>query len=502
MKALLMHPDRDFDGEQPVPGHADTLSQDLELPTLWTAMAGEDDFLREVARKAILLAPGNDAATVRHRQQVLADALAHPQEVRTLYALAVDAIEGRRKFWFGAFMNYPSGILRSTVDVMQFFAGMLRKLRLFAEREGRAFGSPGFSALFAMLRAECDDGYLATVQRHLQALRFEGGVLISASLGRGNEGIGHVLRQPPEKPPLWERWFHRGPPQFGFQLHERDEAGARMLGDIEDRGVNLVANALAQSCDHVLGFFQMLRTELAFYVTCLHLHEKLAAAQAPWCLPGMAETGSLQFSCADLRDACLVLQMGPAVVGNTVAADGHGLIVVTGANQGGKSSFLRACGLAQLMMQAGMFVCARAYAGERCTGLFTHYKREEDASLKSGKLDEELARLSGIAGAIRPGCLFLSNESFASTNEREGSEIARQTVDALSARRIKVIAVTHLFDFAHRLAAQRRADALFLRAGRREDGARSFQLAVGEPLSTSFGQDLYAQVFGAAAAPA
>lgn len=496
MKALLMHPDRDFDGDQPLPKQSNTLSQDLELSTLWTAMADGDDFLLDVARKATLLSLGNDAATVQHRQRVLADAIRNPADVRALYALAVEAIEGRKKFWFGVFMNYPSGILRSSVDLMQFFVGMLHKLRAFAERRSTVFESPGLSTLFTMLRAEFGDDYIANVEWHLKRLKFDGGVLISASLGRGNEDVGYVLRLPPDKLPLWQRLFRKGPPEFGFRLHERDEAGARMLGELQDRGVNLVSNALAQSCDHVLSFFQMLRTELAFYVACLNLHDKLTAAQAPWSFPAMAEPGELRFRCTDLRDACLVLKIGSTVVGNAVEADGRGLIVVTGANQGGKSSFLRACGVAQLMMQAGMFVCAQAYSGERCTGLFTHYKREEDASLKSGKLDEELARLNEIAEGIRPGGQFLSNESFASTNEREGSEIARQTVCALRERNIKVIAVTHLFDFANRLAGEHRDDALFLRAERREDGSRPFKLVVGEALSTSFGEDLYAQVFG------
>lgn len=216
MKALLMHPDRDFDGDRPVPVNAATLSQDLELSTLWTAMAGDDDFLLDIARKATLLALDTDAATVRHRQQALMDALAHPTELRALYALAVETIEGRKKHWFGSFMNYPSGVLHSSVDLMQFLVGMLRKLRTFAEREGATFGSPGFSALFAMLRAEFADDYLATVQRHLKTLKFDGGVLISASLGRGNEGIHHVLRLPPEKRPFWQRWLRRGPPEFGL----------------------------------------------------------------------------------------------------------------------------------------------------------------------------------------------------------------------------------------------------------------------------------------------
>jgi DNA mismatch repair ATPase MutS len=64
---------------------------------------------------------------------------------------------------------------------------------------------------------------------------------------------------------------------------------------------------------------------------------------------------------------------------------------LTGANQGGKSTFLHSIGLAQLMMQSGMFVGAERFEAAPCPALFTHYKREEDATMKSGKLDEELA---------------------------------------------------------------------------------------------------------------
>ena len=153
MRVLLMHPDRDFDGTQTLPHQSDTLAQDLELSTLWEAMAGGDEFLRDVACKATLLAMGNDAATVQHRQQVLSDAIAHPAALRALYALTVEAIEGRKKLWFSVFLNYPSGILRGSVDVMALYADMLRKLRAFAEQHDGAFASPGLTALLAMLRA-------------------------------------------------------------------------------------------------------------------------------------------------------------------------------------------------------------------------------------------------------------------------------------------------------------------------------------------------------------
>jgi DNA mismatch repair ATPase MutS len=52
--------------------------------------------------------------------------------------------------------------------------------------------------------------------------------------------------------------------------------------------------------------------------------------------------------------------MNKEVVGNDIDADGDSLIIVTGANQGGKSTFLRSVGLAQVMTQCGMFVPASA----------------------------------------------------------------------------------------------------------------------------------------------
>jgi DNA mismatch repair ATPase MutS len=167
-----------------------------------------------------------------------------------------------------------------------------------------------------------------------------------------------------------------------------------------------------------------------------------------------------------------------------------------GANQGGKSTFLRSIGLAQLMMQCGMFVAAESCKANVCTALFTHFRRQEDATMKSGKLDEELGRMSALVDRMRENSMILLNESFAATNEREGSEIARQIAAALLDRHIKVAYVTHLYDFAKSMFERQSGKAAFLRAERREDGTRSFKVIAGEPLETSFGIDLYADIFG------
>jgi DNA mismatch repair ATPase MutS len=190
-------------------------------------------------------------------------------------------------------------------------------------------------------------------------------------------------------------------------------------------------------------------------------------------------------------------------VANDVDADERALIVITGANQGGKSTFLRSVGVAQLFMQCGLFVTAETFSADLCSGVFTHYKRAEDAALVSGKFDEELARMEDITQSIQPHALLLLNESFAATSAREGSEIARQVTQALIEAHVRVVFVTHLYDFAHTVFERSPDDVLFLRAERRADRQRTFKVVQGEPLQTSFGADVYDEVFGAdAPAPA
>jgi len=183
------------------------------------------------------------------------------------------------------------------------------------------------------------------------------------------------------------------------------------------------------------------------------------------------------------------------VVGNDIADNGKDLVIITGPNQGGKTTFLRSIGLSQLMMQCGMFVPAESFTANLCTGIFTHFKREEDKTMESGKFGEELKRMSTIVDLITPDSLILLNESFAATNEREGSEIARQIVSALIEKRIKVFYVTHLYEFAHGFYEKGKEKVLFLRAERLQDRRRTFRLKEGEPLETSYGVDLYNKIF-------
>jgi DNA mismatch repair ATPase MutS len=379
---------------------------------------------------------------------------------------------------------------------MQLFTGTLGKLKKLADDHAEKFESDGFATFFDMIKQELNDEYFQTMQYHLKELEFKSGILVSSELGDGNTGVDMILRKPNVINENWlERLFAKKPPSFMLTINPRDEAGTRALNELENKGLNFAANALAQSVDHILSFWKMLRAEVGFYIGCLNLNEKLEQLGEPVAFPVPLPVGERRFAFHEMYDVCLSLTKEEKVVGNDAETQGKDLVIITGANQGGKSTFLRSVGLSMLMMQCGMYVPAESYTANVCTALFTHYKREEDSSMSSGKLDEELSRMSDIVEQVGPNAAVFFNESFAATNEREGSEIARQVVEALLENHIQVFFVTHFYELAYGFYRRGMKNAFYLRAQRQENGDRTFRLAEGEPLQTSFGEDLYKKVF-------
>jgi hypothetical protein len=530
MKAQLLFADHDFDPERGLPANASGLTDDLGLELLFRSMAQGDEFVLETVR-AVVLRSLVDSNEILYRQRVLADCTEHAAAIQELYGLVGQTLAAERRIWGGLLDDYAEGLLHRSVAVLGLLAVCLKKLRRIADRQASGYRSEGLSALFGALSGELDDDFLKSLDRHLKDLAFKDGVSMTALLGEASESPSYLLVEP--SPARWHRLIADriddtrtvnttprrlieglpgasvrpdsalmpllaqmlSPSRRDRQESSAAEDRAKALSDLRGRGINSVAISLAQAADNILAFVRSLRFELAFYIGCLNLQEQLAGIGQPVCMPEPLPASDPKLRAQGLYDVCLSLSMKASVVPNDFDADGKMLVMITGANRGGKSTFLRSVGQAQLMMQCGMFVAAKGYRASPCDGLFTHFKREEDSSMRSGKLDEELSRMSDIVNAARPGSMILANESFASTNEREGSEIARQIVRALTESGVRVLYVTHLFDLAHGFFVQNLDSALFLRAEREDDARRTFKVVEAEPLPTSYGEDLYRQIF-------
>ncbi len=499
MNVHLLHPDRDLDLEAALPPHADLVAEDLGLEVLFEVMAAGDRSIHDACRR-VLLTGLADPEELRYRQAVVADVLRAPATFQGSYELIVTGLELAKRSYSGLFRDAPDAIVRRAVERLRVYVDVLRRLRQGAVAVRGAMDSTGVTQLFELFATRFDEPYLTEVEAQLEELTFPRGVFFAARIGRGAAGTAFQLRRP--RP---QGWLSRSLDRSGesFELSDRDDEGVESLARLRDQALAEVAVVVSQASDDIEVFLRQLRDELAVLTGVARLHAALTERGDPTCFPEVvpghphgAEPPTPRLSASGLYDPALSLQLRGDVVGNDLAADGAALVLITGANQGGKSTLLRSIGTAQLLLQAGLFVPAARFRGTLCGQVFTHFGREEDQRLQRGKLEEELNRMRTIVERIRPGDLLLANESFAATNEREGSELARQVFRAHLDVGVRVVAVTHLYDLAESLYRTEGGRGVFLRAGREGDGQRTFRLEPGAPLPTSYGQDLYRRIFG------
>jgi DNA mismatch repair protein MutS len=158
--------------------------------------------------------------------------------------------------------------------------------------------------------------------------------------------------------------------------------------------------------------------ELQFYLAYLDYIRPLRAAGLRFCYPDVSAT-SKEVRAADTFDLALARKLVPG--GGTVVTNDFGLsgperiAVVTGPNQGGKTTFARTFGQLHHLGAAGCPVpgsAARLFLPDR---IFTHFEREEDLAAMTGKLEDDLIRIGEILRAAGPDSVVILNETFAST---------------------------------------------------------------------------------------
>jgi DNA mismatch repair ATPase MutS len=239
-------------------------------------------------------------------------------------------------------------------------------------------------------------------------------------------------------------------------------------------------------------FLERLDFQLKFFVGCVRLQRKFTALGVPVCYPEFCE--DKRYEAALLVDAGLALKDGNVPVGNGICFSNRRLVLITGPNQGGKTTFLRSVGLAQVMAQCGLFVTAGQYVCPIYTGIYTHFPNGEDDGIQMGLLEVELSKLSKLVDALKPGALLLMNETFQTTTPADAKRLAAEIVPALLESNILVLFVTHLYGYAMDVYEQKAEDTLFLLAQRSREGNNTYCMMEGPPFKTAYGLRLFLDV--------
>jgi DNA mismatch repair ATPase MutS len=111
----------------------------------------------------------------------------------------------------------------------------------------------------------------------------------------------------------------------------------------------------------------------------------------------------------------LVAARKPVVTNDFAMDDPERIFVITGPNQGGKTTFARTFGQLHHLASVGAPVPGSAARLFLPNGIFTHFEKEENLAAMTGKLEDDLIRIGQILRAATPASIVILNETFAST---------------------------------------------------------------------------------------
>lgn len=187
--------------------------------------------------------------------------------------------------------------------------------------------------------------------------------------------------------------------------------------------------------------------EIHFYLSYLAFIGRFRAVGLRFCYPELTDDPGVM-DVVDAFDVALAInavQEDDRPVTNDFYLSGsERIFVVTGPNQGGKTTLARTIGQNAYLASLG---CPVPASNARLTlpdQIFTHFERQEDLSTLHGKLDDELVRIHDILSRATDASIIVMNESFSSTTVNDALLIGREVLERIIALRCIAVYVSFL----------------------------------------------------------
>lgn len=500
----------------------------------WGELSAQDLCVEEVVRmlcpdgrhigmlKTILLTLCPNPHVIKYRQDVLEDCSANPRLRAGLEELLPRLTEIE---WLGATYSRGESALFQTIQRMReldLYVQCVQQLNSLLTQVGPDLRSEAFGYLRARFTELETDPVFQSLAQKLPELRKGIANMQSATLTVNLDATlrpTHIALLSIDDRPI-------GPTLLGSLLGIKDEKRdyqllqevpwmGKLFHDLErmlKTAYKPVTKALAYYARLSSELLVSLASEVAFYLSAVRMIDRMQAAGLPMCRPEVMPAEERVFQVADLYNVRLALARNPEgartpveIVTNDVQMDDEAgrVLILTGPNQGGKTTYTQGIGLVQVLLQAGLHVPGREGRISPVDGIFTHFPLEEKPDLNVGRLGEESKRLCNIFQQVTRYSLVLLNESLSSTSPGESFYLAQDIVRGLCLYGVRAIFATHLHELAEKIdlinagtpadsqAASIVAGALSVPGASSEEIVRlTYKIVPAPPMGTSYAKNI------------
>jgi DNA mismatch repair protein MutS len=216
--------------------------------------------------------------------------------------------------------------------------------------------------------------------------------------------------------------------------------------------------------------------DIGFYLACLDFIAPFREAGLGFCYPRLSASDKA-IGATDVFDLALAIKLVPeraGIVRNDFALEnGERIFVVTGPNQGGKTTFARTFGQLHYLARLGFPVPGREARLFLCDRLLTHFEKEERFEETGGKLEGDLVRIRQALEDATPDSIIIMNEIFSSTTLKDARFLGEKVLRKVKALDAICVYVTFVDELA---ALDDRIVSLVSEAIAEEDATRTFKI--------------------------
>jgi len=258
-----------------------------------------------------------------------------------------------------------------------------------------------------------------------------------------------------------ERTFERfkldAPRNYAVRFHDSPE-----MNHIEEKILEFVANLYPDTfrsleeyhtaySDYLDETVQGFDREVQFYLAWGDYLSSFTREGLSVCYPEMSEHRKDIYA-TNVFDLALAKQLlgtpTPVVCNDFYLTGDERILIVTGPNQGGKTTFARTFGQLHYLARIGCTIPGTAARLFLCDRIFTHFEREERLDTLHGALEDSLARIHHILGQATPNSIVILNEIFTSTTLRDALWLSKKVLTRIMELDLLCVCVTFIDELA------------------------------------------------------